>query len=188
MTLYFNTVKENCDANDSLFLELKKVFSTFIEPIYGNQQKPLEKIRMGKDRKCQLLFYNDQIEGILVYKTKNSNEFEEFGVSNALELKTLILTRKSNKLSGLMVSALYKQIGIAALENNASCVVSTVSSEREGAFNIARRLGFTKVHAFMDKNVNKVEEFLVVHPKPLELVANADKLVKLHQAKTHQAQ
>lgn len=181
MIIQFDTLEKHCEPNNSLFLEVERFFKDFIEPIYGNQKKILEKIRIGEDRKCQVLFCNGRSEGILVYKTENSDEFKDFGVSNALELKTLILNRKSKKFSGLFISILYKQIALAALENNSSCIFSTVSSEREDAFKVAKKLGFMKIHSLNGKNLKGVDEFLVCHKSPSELVTNAERLMNLHK-------
>ncbi|NRA89718.1 MAG: hypothetical protein HRU43_01035 [Simkaniaceae bacterium] len=181
MMIHFSTLEKKCNPTDNLFLEVKKIFKNFIEPVYGNQQNALEKIRVGEDRRCEVLYCNEQVEGILVYKSKNSDEYSDFGISNALELKTLILTQKSNKFSGLFVSILYKQIGLAALEYHSSCIVSTVSSEKAEAFNVAKKLGFIKVHSLKGKNVQGVDESLVCHKNPLELITNADRIINLHK-------
>lgn len=100
------------------------MFSQFI--VYGNQDHFLEKIRLGKDRECRLLFFEEMLYGILVYKTQPSFTFEAFGVVNALEIKTLILVRKSAKFSGLMLKALYREAGYSAIKIGANCLVGTI--------------------------------------------------------------
>lgn len=174
MILYFETIKENCMEFDKLFLELKSSFKRFVEPIYGNQENFLEKIRKGKDRKCKLLIHNNVVEGVLVYKIKNSDEFQSFGVRNALEIKTLMLINNNTKFSGLMVSALYREAALAAIERKSSCILATVSSGLKSAYNIAKKLGFKRIKCIKYKNITSSQELLICHSDPFSLFRVTD--------------
>ena len=181
MTFQFKAVKKNSDESDMLFLELKKAFKEFIEPIYGNQEKFLEKIRRGEDRNCKLLYFNDQIYGIVVYKTKNSDEFVRLGAGNALEIKTLMLIRESKKYSGYMVASLYREVALAAIKNKANCVIATVSSDLMGAYNVAIKLGFERLEVLHKKNLQDVGEFLICYPSPSKLFSTTDQFERALQ-------
>ena len=186
MTLYFETIKEDCSEFDELFIELKFSFKRFIEPIYGNQEKFLEKIRKGRDRKCKLLMNNGSVEGVLVYKIKNSSEFQRFGAHNALEIKTLMLIHNNRKLSGLMVTALYREAAIAAIEKKSSCIIATVSSGLRRAYNIAKKLGFQEINRIENKNITSSEELIICHSDPFLLfrVTNEFKMRYENQKKS----
>lgn len=184
MGFYFITTEKNADESDFLFIELKKAFENFIEPIYGDQKKFLEKIRIGEDRKCKLLFLDEQIHGILVYKTKNSDEFKGLGAPKALEIKTLMLIRESKKYSGYMVASLYKEAALAAIENKAKCIVATVSSALNASYNISKKFGFYIAHSWQNKISKNVDEFLICHACPSRLYELTEKYEKLFQKRS----
>ena len=70
---------------------VKEAFQTIIAPLYGNQEVPLRKIACGYDRTCLLLTQGNEPRGLLLFKKELSNEYENLGIQNSLEVKTLCL-------------------------------------------------------------------------------------------------
>ena len=82
---------QKVSADQRLFKVVTQTFENIIAPIYGDQSKALSKIASSNDRECLLLFKEDEPRGLLVFKNEPNNEYEDLGLVNSLEVKTLLV-------------------------------------------------------------------------------------------------
>lgn len=144
-----------------------------ILPIYGDQAKIfLERVKAGKDRTCEFLVCCGRLVGLLIYKNQLSNEFNNFGIQNGFELKTTFLIEQKVKTSGLFLRLLMGRAAQMALQKNSSCIFGTVSAKKPEVLKVMHKLGFTIIHTFKNKYIENVDEYLICHKSPIDLIIN----------------
>ncbi len=145
------------NVKSSHFKIVQNTFQKLISHIYGDQNTALEKIKEGKDRTCELMMNYHNPLGIIVYK--NSLQ-DEYGLSNALELKTLLLLN-SNKNSGHGYgSRLFQRIDVVAKELGASVIYCTASSKVEDSIKCAVKNGY-KIVRILERSADRILYLLV---------------------------
>lgn len=115
------------------------IFETVLEPLYGYQASAIKKLKESFDRTCEIMYSSENPLGILVYKDRLQSEH---GLTNALELKTLLLfepEKNSNKGFG---SYLFSKIDEIALKKGTRTIFCTASSKVQKSINCALKNGF----------------------------------------------
>jgi hypothetical protein len=156
---------------------LEDYISENIKPLYGNTAAGfLEKVKAGKDRTCEFLYYNDKPVGLIIYKYQLSDEFIEFGIKNGFELKSVFLIDKNRKTTGMFLYRLMCKAAQKAVEANATCIFGTVSAKKQDVLKLMIKLGFNVVQTFKGKYMDDVDEYLICHPNPHYLLIQADRV------------
>lgn len=137
------------------------IFKAIIEPLYGSQEPALSKIQADKDRKCRLLYDNETAVGVVVYKTKTSNEYGNHGIWNSLEIKTLCLTKPKEQSGRGYGSELLKKVDEAAREMCATSIHVTVNEQAQTSLNFFQKKGFKIVHTFESPHLKNKKEFIL---------------------------
>ncbi len=127
------------DGNSPFFKIVKNGFKKLIAPTYGDQKKALEKIKLAKDRNCELMFNFNNPLGIIVYK--NSLQ-DEYGFTRGLELKTLFLLNPEKNSGNGFGSYLFRRAAIIAKRMNANLIYCTASSKVENSMKCALKNGY----------------------------------------------
>ncbi len=164
---FFKTLSKN---DQELILILEEYFSEKIEPLYGNQSEFIRKIKEGKDRVCEFIFYGQKVCGIVIYKNHTSDEFADFGLKNSLEIKTIFLIDQKAKTAGLFLRYLLSRVAQYAIKINATSLFGTISAKKPEVLRVMRRLGFNAVATFKDKYLKNTDEYLMCHPFPYNLL------------------
>jgi L-amino acid N-acyltransferase YncA len=148
--------------NDANFADkAEKIFRQVLEPLYGDQTKALRQIHQNQDREGYLYLMDHEPVGILVYKTKGSNEFANLGVENSLEIKTLFVIN-SEKNSGKGIgSDLLKRVENKAREELFPSVHVTVSETKKDSLHFFSKKGFQIVQTWDGKYVENTKEHLL---------------------------
>src|SRR5689334_20899995 len=92
---------------------IENTFTKMISPVYGDQNSAVAKLKEGKDRTCEVMLKYDNPVGIIVYKNILQNEY---GLSGALELKTLFLFNPEKNSGNGYGSMLFQRIDNVAIE------------------------------------------------------------------------
>ncbi len=170
LSLKFILLQKN---NFKAFEKIKRFYKNSIEPIYGNQDKALNKIFLGLDRKCELLYYNDLYVGAIVYKNNLNNKYCENNIKNAFELKSMFLF-ENTKFSGLFFTLLLKKVSIRACEYSAENIICTVSSKKLNIKKLLEKFGFVCFNKINDLYIENIQEFFLRHNNPKEIKVLAD--------------
>ena len=112
-------------------------FQTIIAPSYGDQSVAINKIISSSDRSCEILLLDDIPVGFLVYKKLLQ---EEFGLSKAFELKTVLILNKY-KGNGLG-KYLFRYAENIAKTHHAQYIYGTVSPNLENVENCMKGEGW----------------------------------------------
>lgn len=143
------------------------IFRRILEPLYGSQEKALRQIRESTDRRCFLLYEGRHPVGVLVFKTQPSNEFEEYGVSESIEVKSLFVDQSQNNsgrgLGSELVNKLW--IEVEALGAKNSGVHLTVSETKEDSLAFFQKKGFSIRHSWHGRYKKGVVEYLLSCPQ-----------------------
>ncbi|MCE2982316.1 MAG: GNAT family N-acetyltransferase [Parachlamydia sp.] len=137
-------------------------FYHVIAPLYGDQSDALRKISLAEDRVCELLVEKTTRQGlgILVYKIAPTNDFEIYGLPNALELKTLfVIDAKNNSGKGIGTKLLNRIFEVAQSACFQSIAVTVSESKLESRFFFERK-NFKEFAAFLGKYKEGETEFL----------------------------
>lgn len=125
------------------FAIVEEQFKQLIEPIYGEQQKQLAKI--DNDRNCELYYLPTPItpaspSGILIYK---KDLVSEYGVSDAIEIKTLfVIDPEKNSGKGIGKALLFRVFAYA-YHMKANNILVTVSKDKEDSVAFFKKFGFS---------------------------------------------
>lgn len=114
-------------ASDSPMLMdlVSRSFRSQIQPIYGDQSSAIRKLQEGTDRECEVLLNNGTPVGVLVYKKYLQNEW---GIKNALELKSLFLIHPELNSGNGFGTYLFNRVDDIAVEKQANSIFCTASS------------------------------------------------------------
>lgn len=162
------------------FSELAEIFHRILTPLYGSQDKALRQIRAGLDRKCFLLYESEVPVGVLVFKTVLSNEFDQYGVRDSIEIKSLFLDQSVNNsgrgLGSTLLDKLQEEVRKLGFADHALHV--TVSETKGESLFFFRKKGFLVTHAWEGKYQKGVIEYLLSCPAKVE-AAERDKIIRL---------
>jgi L-amino acid N-acyltransferase YncA len=123
------------------------------------------KMWYGSDRITEVLVVEDKPVGILVYKTKLSNEYKEYGIENSLEMKSMFVFNVE-KNGGLGYgSRLFKRILQVSREYNATSIHCTVSEEVPETMAFLKKKGFVVKGKFPIQYKKGFNEYLFQYNK-----------------------
>lgn len=145
------TLRKFCAETDRP--QITSLFETVVSPLYGNQEKYLEKIFDAQDRECIVLVNQDsQIIGLVVYKKAISNEY---GL-NGLEIKTLVVYPTTERKKGYGNMLLNSVIEYGRIIG-APWVWTSVSESASEAQVFFTNKGFKAVHTKVNSHLNENE-------------------------------
>lgn len=156
-------------SNSSEMKDLTEIFKRVLEPLYGSQKEALEKIASGEDRKCFLLYEDTTPVGVIAFKTNPSNEFEQFGVVNSIEIKSLFVVASEKNsgrgIGGILLNKVCEEAKRLGLGHAGFHV--TVSDTKSESLNFFRRKGFEVKHVWISRYQKNITEFLLTAPSSL---------------------
>lgn len=144
------------------FNHIKNEFSKIILPLYGCQNKALEKIIKQEDRIAKLLLNNQTPVGILIVKTIVNNEFSYVGAFNSIEIKTLFVISPTENGGKGFGGMLLKEALDHAIKEYADNLVVTVSEQKVESLAFFVKNGFEIKDTMPDKYIKGVNEFLLI--------------------------
>jgi hypothetical protein len=131
----YNSEDASCLIFDALTMsqakqeEFKKIFYAQLEPLYGSQLEALRKVFFVGDRTAKVILNNDdEIAGILVHK---NYLVSEYGIDNALEIKTLMLVDTQKNGGKGYGTALAREADNVANNMGATSIFVTVASDKQ---------------------------------------------------------
>lgn len=143
--------------------DLQNIFKQILEPLYGPQADALKKIALSRDRKCYLLCENDHPVGVIAFKTLLSDEFQEYGISNSIEIKSLFVVDSENNsgkgLGTTLLNKAYEETDKLKIDHSSFHV--TVSETKSESLNFFKKKGFRINHQWNDKYQKGVSEYLL---------------------------
>lgn len=145
---------------------VEEIFHRILTPLYGPQTKAIQQIREGVDRSCYLLYEGDNPTGVLVFKTVLSNEFEAYGVRESIEVKSLFVDHAQQNSGRGVGSALVDKLKeeVTRLGLNHKGIHVTVSETKQESLAFFIKKGFGIAHAWKDRYVAGVTEYLLSCP------------------------
>lgn len=156
--LFFIDIHQTQSDCQDWMEKVKEIFKKEIEPLYGNQKCALLKIDRGEDRKCYLLRDEfSQVKGILVYKKGLSNEYEALGISNSLEVKTLMVLDSGEQAAQKLI----KKIKKIARKLEARSIHLTANERSNFSLESLQRFGFQTVGTLANPIKKRDKEHLL---------------------------
>lgn len=145
---------------------IAEIFNRILTPLYGSQAKAIQQIRESSDRRCYLLYEGETPSGVLMFKTVLSNEFAEFGIRNSIEIKSLFVDNAAQNSGKGLGSALVDKLKeeSAKLALGESGIHVTVSETKQDSLLFFRKKGFEITHAWKNKYIQGVTEYLLFCP------------------------
>lgn len=158
------------------------IFHRILTPLYGSQDKALDQIARGEDRSCFLLYEEHVPVGVLVFKTVLSNEFEPFGVTDSIEVKSLFVDHAVQNSGKGLGSALVDKLKteVARLSLGQRNIHVTVSETKQESLLFFQKKGFRIAHEFRDRYIVGVTEFLLACPWAAEEIRAVRGLLAEH--------
>lgn len=163
------------DKNSSKMGELTRIFQTVLQPLYGDQTKALRQIAEAKDRDCYLLCDGPESVGVLVFKKMLSNEFEEFGIKDSIEIKSLFVVNSSkNSGKGIGSTLLHKvKEEVCRLHLGHESLHVTVSEAKKESRTFFLKKGFQIKHVWINRYQKDEAEFLLSLPVKVDQVGRS---------------
>ncbi len=157
----FYQVSKN--STDKVKNDLTKIFVDILTPLYGSQDDALNKIFLGKDRVCHLLYERETPVGVIAFKTELSDEFAPLGVEKSIEIKSLFVVNATNNsgrgLGSVLVDKVLEEVKKLALKQMALHV--TVSETKKESLIFFLNKDFKIVHIWKDRYKSDVKEYLL---------------------------
>lgn len=146
-----------------LWQALQKIFKEVLEPLYGSQEDALNKIHLGRDRKCFLLLAGETPVGVLAFKTVLSNEFEKFGIKKSIEIKSLFVVDAGQNSGRGLGSALFNKAveEVNALNIDPEAMHVTVSETKKESLQFFLKKGFVKKYFWVNKYQKNAKEYVL---------------------------
>lgn len=144
-------------SHPSLFKIVQSAFKKMIGPIYGDQSKAVAKIKEGKDRTCEIMLKHGNPLGIIVYKNSLQNEY---GLTEALELKTLFIFNPDRNSGKGLGSSLFHRIDEVAREMGTRLIYCTASSKVENSIKCAIKNGY-QIARILEENEERILYLLI---------------------------
>lgn len=149
------------------------IFNEVLEPLYGSQAKAIKQIEDSTDRACFLLYENDSYSkpvAVLVFKTNTSDEFEEIGVRNSIEIKSLFVYRP-NENSGkgyatMLVDKLKRELHHQMESGIIDGIHVTVSEKVQESLVFFSKKDFAIVHTWDGRYLDGIKEHLLFYERP----------------------
>jgi ASC-1-like (ASCH) protein len=139
---------------------VEEIFRSQIEPLYGNQDEALRKIRDRTDRRCEVLLYNDNPVGFVVYKKEKQREYEREGLVDSFEVKSLVIIEPDERTREAYGAMLVNRVMKVAQRNFAKNLHITASERDQNMVEFLRSKGFSVGATWQDKHIKGVKEFL----------------------------
>jgi WD40 repeat protein len=154
---------------------IAEIFNRILTPLYGSQEKAIGQIRESRDRSCFLLYEDDCPKGVLVFKTVLSDEYADVGVTKSVEVKSLFVDNSVHNSGKGLGSALVDKLKeeVEKLDLNHSGIHVTVSETKEESLMFFRKKGFSIAHAWQDRYIKGVTEYLLSCPARIAEAAKA---------------
>jgi len=164
--------------------DLVKIFDRILTPLYGSQADALNKIKLGKDRTCYLLYENSVPVGVIAFKTVLSDEFAIYGIKRSIEIKSLfVVDSESNSGRGIGSVLLNKAVEEAdKLKLSHEALHVTVSETKNESLTFFKRKGFVEKFRWVGRYIKDVTEYLLAAPPKLptpQEVQGAAKIIAL---------
>lgn len=169
-------------SNPHYFAQVQQLFNERIAPCYGDQTSAIRKIQEGKDRTCVLLLNDSEAIGIVVFKTALVNEFEDQGIINSFEIKTLCLFNPTHDSGKGYGSYLLSYVAENAIKLNAQAITVTISACNLDSFRFFQTMGFRKAFTLHEHHQKGLDEIVLVHDNPSELLFLIKKFIELKAA------
>ena len=144
-------------SHQSQFRTVQSAFKKMLVPIYGDQKSAIAKIKEGLDRVCEVMSKYDNPLGIIVYKNRLQNEY---GLKNALELKSLFLFNPDTNSGYGFGSRLFQRIDEVAEEMGTNTIYCTASSKVGNSIKCALKNGY-KIKRILEQNEERILYLLV---------------------------
>ncbi len=144
-------------SNSAHFSTVQRFFKKMLAPIYGDQNKAIAQIKAGLDRVCEVMLKYDNPVGLVVYKKKLQNEY---GLKNALELKSLFLFNPVKNSRQGYGSRLFKKIDEIARDMGTNLIYCTASSKVSNSIQCAVKNGY-EIERILEKNKERTLYLLV---------------------------
>ncbi|MCE5294020.1 MAG: GNAT family N-acetyltransferase [Chlamydiales bacterium] len=145
---------------------LTEIFTRILEPLYGSQSKALSQIRESKDRKCFLMYEQENPVGVLVFKTEVSDEFADCGAPKSIEIKSLFVDQSMQNsgrgLGSRLVDKLKEEVNKLGIDYLGLHV--TVSETKPESLAFFKRKGFVITHEWQGRYQKDVTEYLLSCP------------------------
>jgi len=145
---------------------VREIFNRVLRPLYGSQEKALRQISASEDRTLFLLYNGQDPVGVLQFKTIPSNEYEQFGVNDSIEIKSLFLNQsQANSGRGLgsaLVNKLYQECSKLQVPFTGYHV--TVSEDKQESLRFFEKKGFEIVHTWVGRYQDGKKEHLLYRP------------------------
>ena len=152
---------------------VSEIFHRILTPLYGSQEKAIRQIEESSDRHCYLLCNEEFPAGILMFKTVLTNEFAEYGITNSVEIKSLFVDNAAQNsgrgLGSCLIDKLKEEVSRLALGENGIHV--TVSETKEDSLAFFKKKNFSIVHAWKDRYLPGVTEYLLFCPTRIHATA-----------------
>jgi len=154
---------------------ISEIFHRILTPLYGSQEKALNQIRLGQDRKSFLLYEGETPVGVLVFKTMLSNEFRAVGVEDSIEIKSLFVDHAAQNSGKGLGSTLLDKLNdeISKLGLPSRGVHVTVSETKQESLTFFRKKGFQIVQEWKGRYSEGVTEYLLSCPLRIAAPASA---------------
>ncbi len=139
----FEELNKSSSIHTSILVE---TMNKHISPIYGDQKSSIEKILTATDRKCLLMYDEQTPVGLLVFKTIPSQEYENYDITNSLEIKTFVLInpeQQSRKGYGKMMFE--KLLQLASQDYSVNSIHVCVWEQRIDSLNFFKKNNFEQV-------------------------------------------
>lgn len=152
---------------------LREIFEAILTPLYGSQEKALGQIALAKDRVCYLLYENNRPVGVIAFKTVLSDEFEAYGVTKSVEIKSLFVVESSQNSGRGVGTALWNEVAekVRALHLNENSLHVTVSETKRESLLFFLKKGFQIKHAWYGKYSDNTLEYLLARSSRVEAIA-----------------
>jgi ASC-1-like (ASCH) protein len=148
------------------FSKVEEVFKSQIEPLYGNQDEAIRKIKDRTDRRCEILLYNDNPVGFVVYKKEKQREYEREGLVDSFEVKSLVIIEPSDRTREAYGAMLVNRVTKLAQRNFAKNLHITVSERDQKMAEFLKSKGFSVGKTWKDKYIKGVKEYLLSFSVP----------------------
>ncbi len=152
-------IENICNFDEEIQKQFTELFKNQLEPLYGSQEEDaLRKIFIVKDRTAKVIL-NDQncILGILVYK---DNPVTEYGINDALEIKTLMFIDPEQNGGKGLGAILIEEAEKVAHEKNIFSYFVTVAEDKQESQQFFLKHGFVihsrLTNAYRDGNIETI--------------------------------
>lgn len=139
------------------------IFKRVLTPLYGPQDKAIEQIKESKDRKAFILYEDFSPKAVLVFKTVLSNEYEELGVKESIEIKSMFVdhpeVNSGKGLGSSLINKLFDEIALLPVAPKGVHV--TVNNDKKDSLEFFLKKQFKIVYSWENRYVEDSIEHLL---------------------------